>query len=93
MIVPSSKTLVFEGGEAVGEAADADTLDVAGVVAGATRVVVTALGDTVVGEDAQERRLRPVREHLLEDEVAAVLDVDEVPHLCDATRRRPRRRR
>ena len=73
--------VVLEDGEAVRQAADADTLDVAGVVPRTAGVVVAALRDAIVGEDAQKRCLRPVREHPLEDEVAAVFDVDEVTDL------------
>ena len=73
--------MVLEDREAVGETADADTLDVAGVVASAAGVVVLAVRDAVVGEDAQKRRLSPVRKHPFENQVPFVLDVDEVVDL------------
>ena len=41
----------FDGSEAVGESSDADSLDVAGVVAGSACVVIAAVADAVVNDD------------------------------------------
>ena len=60
------KDLMFEGGKAVGQATDADPLDITGVVAGASVVVITPGRDAVVGEDAQKRCGRPIRKCLFE---------------------------
>ena len=65
----------------VGDRADADPLDVGGVVARAAVVIVTALGDTVVDQGREERRGHVGRVEPLDDAVAAHFDLDEVPHL------------
>ena len=65
----------------VGDRADADPLDVGGVVARAAVVIVATLGDAVVDQRRKERRGHVGRVQPLDDAVAAHLDLDEVPHL------------
>ena len=65
----------------VGDRADADPLDVGGVVARAAVVIVAPLGDAVVDQRREERRGHVGRVEPLDDAVAAHLDLDEMPHL------------
>ena len=73
--------MVFDRGQDVRDGADADALDVVRVVAGAAAVVVLALGDAVADEERQERRREVFHEQLLDDVVAADLDIDEMADL------------
>ena len=70
--------MVLDGRHRVGDAADADALDVRGVVAGAAVVIVLPVRDTVVDEQRQERRRNMGGPQPLDDVVAAMLDIDEV---------------
>ena len=65
----------------VGQRADADALDVAGVVARAAGVVVLAFGDAVIDDDRQERDRHLFGVKLLDDLVATDLDVDKMTQL------------
>ncbi len=73
--------VVLDGRQGVGDRAQADALDVVGVVAGAAVVVVLAAGDAVVDQDRQERGGHVRRVQTLDDVVAAHLDVDQVVEL------------
>jgi len=73
--------VVVDRGQRIGDRADADPLDVGGVVARAAIVIVAALGDAVVDQRGEERRRHIGRVEPLDDAVAAHLDLDEVAHL------------
>ena len=75
------KAELLHRAQAVGEAAEADELDVGVVVARAAGVVIAAAGDAVVGQHAQERRghLRGI--HPFDELVAAQLDFEEMLEL------------
>ncbi len=73
--------VVLQRRERVGDRADADALDVAGVVAGAAGVVVAARRDAVVDEHGEEHRGHVLGVELLDREVAAMLDRDHALEL------------
>ena len=67
--------------EAVGDGAEAGTLDVGSVVAGSTAVVVATLLDAVVDVEREERSRRIEREHAFDIVVHRKFQVHEVHHL------------
>ena len=73
--------VLLDGCETIGECSDTDTLDIARVVTGTARIVVLRILDAVVEDDGKKRSGRVVCIHLLEDVVAAELDLNEVIYL------------
>ncbi len=71
----------LEGGHRIGHGAEADALDVAGVVARAAVVIVAASLDAIVGKEREERRGHIGCVQALDDVVAAHLHIDEVIEL------------
>ena len=76
------KDVLLQGGEAVGEGAQARALDVGGVIACTAAIVVAPALDAVVNVEAEEGGGGIEREHALDVVVHRELQVDEILHLA-----------
>ena len=72
------KDLLFQHGQGIRNGRDADALDIARIVAGATGIVVLAAGDAVVGDDRQQWYGHVLHIEPFNEVVSGDFDVDDV---------------